>query len=515
MRLKTILFGVAIVAVSFVASLQTMDWLWPVALDKPVLAPLPPLPPVTRSSQIVAPIAVSISAIGAALDRAAPREMTGKADNPAAQILSNADITWTITRGPLALTGTQNALALSTPLNGKLAVLGSLSTNANSALGNALGNVLGGNVAKQIGNINIKSLNANAAIRGNVAVTSRPELTTTWRIDPKLSAQVTLDDSSLTVAGAKVAVPTQVKPVIDKTVNDQLAALQQKLRNDPRLETVARREWAKACRSLALPAAAPGLPPLWLEMRPVRAIAAQPSIDAGTVTLTMGIQAETRIVATQTNPDCPFPAALDIVKPDAASVKIALPIDLPFTNVSQIIEAQLKGRTFPEDGSGPVDVTVKTASVAAAGDRLLISLLVNAREKKSLLGLGGDATIHIWGRPVLDPQDQILRLTDLQLAVESDAAFGLLGAAARTAVPYLQRALAQRATIDLKPFATIAQQRVASVISDFRKNDDGVRVETSLSSIRLTDIAFDSNTLRIVAEATGTINVAIISLPNF
>jgi hypothetical protein len=514
MRLKTILFGVAIVAVSFVVSLQTMNWLWPVAIDKLVLAPLPPLPSITRSSQIVAPIAVSMSAIGEALDRAAPRDMSGKADTPAAQILSNADINWAIARGPISVSGTQNTLALSTPLNGKLSVLGSLSTNANSALGNALGNVLGGNVAKQIGNINIKSLNANAAIRGNVAVTSQPELTSAWRIDPKLSAQVILDDSSLTVAGAKVAVPTQVKPVIDKTVNEQLAALQQRLRNDRTLETLARREWAKACRSLALPAAAQGLPPLWLEMRPVQAVAAQPAVDARAVTLTMGIQAETRIVANQTTPDCPFPASLDIVNADTSGVNIALPIDLPFTSVSQIIEAQLKGRTFPEDGSGPADVTVKTVSVAATGDRLLISLLVDVREKKSVFGLGADATIHVWGRPVLDPQDQILRLTDLQLAVESDAAFGLLGAAARTVVPHLQHALAQRATIDLKPFAINAQQRVASLISDFRKNDDGVRVETSLSSIRLTDIAFDSDTLRIVAEASGAISVAVTSLPN-
>ncbi|WP_139102821.1 DUF4403 family protein, partial [Acinetobacter baumannii] len=72
-----------------------------------------------------------------------------------------------------------------------------------------------------------------------------------------------------------------------------------------------------------------------------------------------------------------------------------VPIDLPFTEVSKIVATQLKGRTFPEDGSGSVDVTVKSASVAAAGQRLLISLLVNAREKKSWLGLGGEATIHI------------------------------------------------------------------------------------------------------------------------
>ena len=56
--------------------------------------------------------------------------------------------------------------------------------------------------------------------------------------------------------------------------------------------------------------------------------------------------------------------------------------------------------------------------MAASGDRLLISLLVEAREKKSFFGLGGEANVHIWGRPALDQAQQVLRLTDIQLAVD-------------------------------------------------------------------------------------------------
>ena len=117
--------------------------------------------------------------------------------------------------------------------------------------------------------------------------------------------------------------------------------------------------------------------------------------------------------------------------PTPGRVSIGVPIDMPFTEINKIIEAQFAGKTFPEDGSGSVDVTVKRASVAASGDRLLISLLVNAKEKKSFFGFGGEANVHIWGRPALDQAQQILRLTDIELAVESEAAFGLLGAAAR------------------------------------------------------------------------------------
>jgi len=231
------------------------------------------------------------------------------------------------------------------------------------------------------------------------------------------------------------------------------------------------------------------------------------------VTLTLGIEAETRITAVQTTPTCPFPEKISIVPPTPAGVSIGIPIDLPFTDIDKIVETQLAGRTFPEDGSGSVDVTVKQASVAASGDRLLISLLVNAKEKKSFFGFGGEAMVHIWGRPVLDQVQQTLRLTNVEMAVESEAAFGLLGAAARAVMPHLQKALAEKATVDLKPFLTNAQKKVAAAISDFQKNEDGVRVVAEITGLNLVDIAFDSKTLRVIAEAAGTINVAITALP--
>jgi hypothetical protein len=514
--LKTALLAIAVVAGSFFVSLKVMDWLAPRGTTgAPVLVQLPPLQPAPRSSGILVPVSIALSAIRDAADRGAPRSFAGKADNPVSQILQNADIGWTASRGPITASGAQDVLSLATPITGKLNVTGSLTSKATGAVGDALGGLLGNNVAKQIGSVNIKSLNASAEIKGSVTITSRPKLAAAWRLEPNLAAQVNLGDTSLAVAGAKVNVPAQVKPLIDKQVADQLVAVQARLRNDPTLENNARAQWAKACRSMPLQGtgASSSLPPLWLELRPTRAIAAQPRVDATGITLTIGIEAETRITPLQTKPDCPFPATITIVPPTPGGVSIGVPIDVPFTDINKILEAQFAGRTFPEDGSGSVDVTVKRASVAASGDRLLISLLVNAKEKKSFFGFGGEANVHIWGKPVLDQAQQTLRLTEIELAVESEAAFGLLGAAARAAMPHLQRALAEKATIDLKPFATNAQKKIAAAISDFQKNEDGVRVTADISSLRLADIAFDSRTLRVIAEASGAINVYITTLP--
>jgi hypothetical protein len=270
MHLKAILIGVAVLAVSFLVSLKAIDWLWPTATNgAPVVAQLPPLPPTTRSSSIIVPVAIALTAIRDAADRNAPYNFSGKADNPVSQILQNADIGWTASRGPITATGAQDVLSLSTPLTGVLNVTGSLSAKATGAVGDALGSLLGGNVAKQIGSVNIKNLNASAEIKGNVTITARPKIAANWRIEPNLAAQVNLGDTSLSVAGARVNVPAQVKPMIDKTVGDQIAALQAKFRNDPVFEKNARTQWAKLCRSVPLQTrdTAASLPALWRRSR--------------------------------------------------------------------------------------------------------------------------------------------------------------------------------------------------------------------------------------------------------
>jgi hypothetical protein len=515
-RLKTILIALAVVAVSFFISLKAMDWLSPRnALPKAAQVVLPPLAPAERTSFVMAPISLALSALREAADRATPRTFTGKADNPVAQVLQNADIGWTASRGPLFASGAQDVLSLSTPLNGKINVTGSLSSKATGAVGDAIGGLLGTGAAKQIGSINIKSLNASAELKGTVTITARPKLAAAWRVEPNLSAQVSMGDTSLVVAGARVNVPNEIKPMIDKTVGEQLNAVGQRIRTDPTMERTARAQWAKACRSMLLQGtgATASLPPLWLELKPTRAIAVQPRIDGSAVTVTIGIEADTRITPTETRPDCPFPDKITIVPPTPGGVSIAVPIDLPFTELNTILEAQIAGKTYPEDGSGPVDVTVKHATIMPAGNRLLISLLVHAKEKASWFGFGADATLHIWGRPVLDQTQQALRLTDIELAVESEAAFGLLGTAARAAVPSLQRALLQKASVDLKPFATNAQKKIAEVIAGLQRNDDGIKVQAEITTISLTEIAFDANTLRVIAAAEGTINATITKLP--
>jgi hypothetical protein len=514
MSIRTIIFGGLVLAGSFIAALLVMNLLWPASIQqgRPALVAVPPLQPLTGTSTVLAPAAIAMAAIRDALDAQTPRSLAGKRQNPVSKMLPDADIGWTIARGPVSVSGRPDALVVTTPLSGTFQARGQMAGAAN-AVGGAIGGIIG-NISPQMQNLVGKAFDQHADIRGTVTTTARPTIAPNWRLTPNLAAQINVADVIVPIAGiVKLSVAGEVKPFLDNAVREQTSALEARLRNDPFIEDAARGEWIKLCRAISLGAAGQGMPNLWLEIRPTRAIAAQPKIDPGAVTLLVGVQAQTRIVPTETKPDCPFPQQLDIVpQANEGRVDIGVPIDIPFTEVSRLIETQVKGKTFPEDGSGAFATTIRQATVAASGDRLLISLLVTVK-KRGFFSIGADATVHVWGRPVLDQDRQILRFADVALDVQSKAAFGLLGEAAQAAVPYLQKTLADKAVINLKPFAADAKKRIAAAVGGFAAQGGGVSAKVGINDFRLTGIAYDDDTLRVIADASGSVNVTISSLP--
>ena len=97
------------------------------------------------------------------------------------------------------------------------------------------------------------------------------------------------------------------------------------------------------------------MPALWLELRPTRAIAAQPRVDARNVTLTLGIEAETRITPSETKPTARSRRSSPSCRRRRDGLAIGVPIDMPFTEINKIVEAQFAGKTFPRTARGAVE----------------------------------------------------------------------------------------------------------------------------------------------------------------
>ncbi len=524
--------GAAVGIVAIAGAAWALKW-WGVTDRRPTLVAVPPLAPITRSSTVITPIDIALSAIRDALERTAPPEFSAKPDIPALPFVGTLDLGWSVARGPFSVAGRPEGLAISTTLSGSMRATGELSGSAGGTLGSPgelsdfIGSLFGGgsapsrrqNQGQNQGQNQAeqsqpeRKLEQSANIRGSATLMARPTLLPQWRLEPNLTSQLTISDASLSLFGMNLSVPDEVKPLLERTIDEQISSLETWLRQDPFLEAGAREEWAKMCRSVPLGAAGPDMPNLWLEVRPTRAFAANPRVEQATLRLTIGVQSDTRIVPNETKPDCPFPEQLEIVQQtEKGRVNIAVPIDIPFTEVNRLIETELRGKTFPEDQSSAFTATIKSVKMAASGDRLLISVGVRANETKTWFGFGADATIHVWGRPVLDPARQMLRLNDVALDVESAAAFGMLGAAARSAIPYLERALAENAVVDLVPLAENARKSVAAAVADFRKRTDSIQVDAEVVDLRLVGLEFDEKTLRVIAEADGTVRVAVSRL---
>jgi hypothetical protein len=447
------------------------------------------------------PVAVDLEVIRSTLDVATPRRFSGKHRNPISGPFGETDIRWSIGRDSLALAGRAEELALSAALLGTLSVT--------PAGGEAITGSVTGNPERGASG----GFDQRGVVQGRVSLTARPALQPNWRVDPKLAGHVTIPEGGLSIGVFMIDVSGDVKSALDRTVTDQLKVLQSQVRNDSMLEQTARQQWAKMCRSISLAGIAAGNADLWLELRPIRAFAAHPLIGANAATVTLGVETETRIVATPTKPDCPFPAQLEIVPPvEQGRFAMTVPVEVPFTEINRILNLQLGGRTFPSNADAAAQFKVLRVDVAPSGDQLLISLLVNATEQKTWFGLDARATIYIWVRPVLDRAEQKIRLTDMVLDVRSGSAFGLFGIAARIALPYIQEDLDQYAVIDLKPYAASARTGIEAVVADFDKQDDGVNASAVITDLRLAGVEFDSKTLRVIAEGEGTAQIAITKL---
>src|SRR5438132_54228 len=126
---RKLIIGIVVVAVAFVGAVWAINRIWSgTDARRPALVSVPPLAPVTRNSLIVAPAAIALTAVRDAMEREAPRELSGKPDLRTLPFTSNIDIGWTVARGPFSVSGGRDELVVSAALNGAFKASGELAT---------------------------------------------------------------------------------------------------------------------------------------------------------------------------------------------------------------------------------------------------------------------------------------------------------------------------------------------------------------------------------------------------
>src|SRR6516165_8076934 len=204
---------------------------------RPALASMPPLASVPRSSVIVAPIGITLTAIKDALETAAPHDLSDKLDIAQIPFLADTDVSWSVSRGPLTVTAQVDGLAISTALSGAIRANVPATSSADDSFGRP-GNVSGllGNILGRLQERQSRSgLARDSAgdIHGSATLIAHPALLPQWRVEPNLASEVRIGDASLSIMGVRIRVPEAVKPLLDRTIDQQVSSLQARLRDDP------------------------------------------------------------------------------------------------------------------------------------------------------------------------------------------------------------------------------------------------------------------------------------------
>ena len=249
--MRRIIGGTVVVTLFFFSTLFALELLSPISSGggtpgaapegRPELVPIKPLEPATRTSVVIAPASIAMTAIRIALDNAAPRDLSGKPDNPLGKLLSKAEIGWTVTRTPIGVAGRSDGLAITTGLNGSLRITGQLATQVGS-LGGSITGLLNEGLGRGVENLTGKVLDQRADIRGTVSILSKPAITPEWRLEPHLTAQVNIAEANLSIARRQA----------ERVERSASAARESRERTDQRLaDQAAQRSLPRTDRALA------------------------------------------------------------------------------------------------------------------------------------------------------------------------------------------------------------------------------------------------------------------------
>ena len=413
----------------------------------------PSMPP----STISIPFSLPIKAIRDALDLKIPRTPgdteSWKKNVLGAKISVSGD--WKVSRSDIRISGGGDGIQFGTAWNGEVRVK------------------------------KVKLL----SVAGTLGIILNPRLDSNWRLTPNIERRLSLRKAR--VAGFSVR--GIIRPKLDSILRSAIDTFERSVSNDDFIEDAARQQWNEICRSFPLGSDSDS----WLEVRPVAVRSAQPTVDAKNIHLLFGLDAKTRIVEAQTQPQCPFPEKLKILEegPRTGYFKIVLPAELEYATLETFLNKTFADKTIGED----VSTTVNAVSVHPDGEAIVLGVELTMKAS-GWFGPWAQGTVYLSAEPRLNADRQEIILTNFQLDIESRNA--LVAIFGEVAEPVLLLALGDEFVFDLNPKLEEARDRAQQALNAI--STDELLVEGQLSEIRLTNLDVGTDRLRIVATAQGS-----------
>jgi hypothetical protein len=135
---------------------------------------------------------------------------------------------------------------------------------------------------------------------------------------------------------------------------------------------------------------------------------------------------------------------------------------------------------------------------------LLLAVEGKLSESRWLFGKSFEGTIYVKAIPKLDPARQVIAFESVDVYAKSRQFLGVTELLAKAAAPLIERWIAENLVIDVrKRLPELAKAAVA----ELQKTSDGIEVTTRFDPPKLVAVDFDTERLRLIAEAHGSVAV--------
>lgn len=437
-----------------------------------------------RTSQIMATIHLPMAVIRAELEKATPRSDKGIKSDPVGGRIVDDEFAWDFSRTDLTVTAVGDALNVATSIGGTARLKGK---------------------AKLVVKV---PFSTHTNLRATIDARSRPALVAPWRLHPNLSAKARVEEARVPIKPlGSISVRGQVQRVVDAKLVQLRDQLETRLREDPRVELEARKAWTALCRAAPIDVDKDGAPDLYLRVTPMLARASQPVVSRDGVRIPIGIEAKIEISAEGAQPECPFPAAVQLQATEKAGLDLAVPVDLPFSRINEVAAKALPRPVRRPDLGLEAEIRSLALEGAGAGR---VRARVGVKIVESGLPLRGfEGTVMITAKPRLDARRQVILFDEPKIDVQSRDLFNATALIAQGAAPLIEQWIAGEFKYDVARDAAKVPAIADAAVLAFNRKSERIEISATLGRPVLEGLLARKTGLRLYAVAGGSAAVAL------
>ncbi|MGL4540927.1 MAG: DUF4403 family protein, partial [Polymorphobacter sp.] len=339
------------------------------------------------------------------------------------------------------------------------------------------------------------------AFSGTISGTLAPRLRADWTVEPNLEINVAFDkaEAQLFALPLRVSFADQAEAVIATGLRTMIAALDVKLRSDPRLRDAAARGWAQLGGSHQLN----GVPSAWLRLQPESIAISAPVADAQSVSLSLlaGVTADVQLGGAAPAPaPTPLPA-LGTAVAAPGLFRVAVPVAVKLADLAVVAGE-------PDFKLGNRTVSIRNIALNGDGGAVIIAADVDAATSRWLGGVS--ARLYVEGTPVVDMANARLSFTNLRYTVQTS---NLLARSASWLLqPVVLQQLRRRAVFDMPGgragLIAAANARLQPATAALPA---GMTTTLALATLDVADLAVDDGWLTLFVAASGPATLRIDS----